>query len=132
MSSFNTQYTRETRETSISVELNVYGQQQIHIDTGLGFADHMLTLLAFWAGFDLRVSARGDLEVDAHHTLEDVGLCLGETLFRTLADKSGLSRVGWARVPMDEALAEVAIDLSGRPYLVYQDDILPAMIFQQG
>ena len=131
MTQHSAQYTRETRETRISVELNIYGQQQIQINTGLGFADHMLTLLAFWAGFDLQISARGDLEVDAHHTLEDVGLCLGETLSRALTDKSGLARVGWARVPMDEALAEVVIDLSGRPYLVYQDEILPALIFHQ-
>lgn len=124
-------YTRETRETQISVELTVHGHGRITIDTGLGFANHMLTLIAFWAGFDLSLKAKGDLDVDPHHTLEDVGLCLGETISRSVGDKSGLARVGWARIPMDEALAEVTIDLSGRPFLVYQDDILPAIIFQQ-
>ncbi len=131
MNQHSAHYTRETNETRISVDLNIQGQGQIQVDTGLGSADHMLTLIAFWAGFDLQLKARGDLEVDAHHTLEDAGLCLGEALSRTIEDKSGLARVGWSRVPMDEALAEVTIDLSGRPYLVYEDSILPALIFNQ-
>lgn len=131
MNQHSAHYTRETNETRISVDLNIHGQGRIQVDTGLGFADHMLNLIAFWAGFDLQITARGDLEVDAHHTLEDTGLCLGEALARIVADKSGLARVGWSRVPMDEALAEVSIDLSGRPYLVYRDAILPAQIFNQ-
>ncbi|MFW6055306.1 MAG: imidazoleglycerol-phosphate dehydratase HisB [Thermodesulfobacteriota bacterium] len=131
MKDLQAEYTRETRETKIRVSLKIHGQSRIRIRTGLGFADHMLTLLGFWAGFDLELTAEGDLEVDAHHTLEDTGLCLGETLSRAIGDKSGLTRVGWARVPMDEALSEVAIDISGRPYLVYHDQILPDMIFNQ-
>lgn len=131
MSDLQVEYTRETKETRIHVKFAIHGSGQIQINTGLGFADHMLTLLGFWAGFDLELTAKGDLEVDPHHTLEDVGLCLGEALSRAVGDKSGLARVGWARVPMDEALTDVALDLSGRPYLVYQDQILPALIFNQ-
>ena len=88
----------------------------------------MLTLLAYWAGFDLTIACKGDVEVDGHHTLEDVGLCLGEALATALGDKSGIARVGWAYVPMDESLARVVVDLSGRPYLVYRDDCLPHII----
>jgi imidazoleglycerol-phosphate dehydratase len=88
----------------------------------------MLTLIAFWAGFDLSLTCKGDLEVDAHHSLEDVGLCLGEALAAALGDKKGINRLGLAKVPMDEALTEVVVDISGRPYLVYQEDVLPAQI----
>ncbi|MCF8039195.1 MAG: imidazoleglycerol-phosphate dehydratase HisB [Desulfohalobiaceae bacterium] len=131
MTDLQAEYSRETKETRIQVKIALRGSGQVQIKTGLGFADHMLTLLGFWAGFDLELTAEGDLEVDAHHTLEDTGLCLGETLSRAIGDKSGLTRVGWARVPMDEALSEVAIDISGRPYLVYHDQILPDTIFNQ-
>ncbi len=124
-------YHRETRETKIEVSLNLYGQNQISVASGLGYVDHMLTLMAFWAGFDLELKAIGDLEVDAHHTLEDIGLCLGETFQKSLQEKSQISRVGWAKIPMDEALSEIVVDLSGRPYLVYQDDVLPQAIFGQ-
>jgi imidazoleglycerol-phosphate dehydratase len=128
MSDRNAVITRETKETSIRVSLALDGDGRVSVDTGWGFADHMLTLLAFWAGFDLELTCRGDLEVDAHHSLEDVGLCLGQALAEAVGDKSGIARVGWARVPMDEALCDVTLDVSGRPYLVYQEDALPAVI----
>lgn len=119
---------RTTKETDISLSLTIDGQGSVEVHTGVGFADHMLTLIAFWAGFDLTLTCKGDLEVDAHHSLEDVGLCLGEALAGALGDKAGISRLGLAKVPMDEALTEVVVDISGRPYLVYADDALPALI----
>ncbi|MBG0775612.1 MAG: imidazoleglycerol-phosphate dehydratase HisB [Desulfovibrionaceae bacterium] len=122
-------HSRQTRETRIETTLRLDGSGSVSVDTGWGFADHMLTLVAFWAGFDLTLTCRGDLEVDAHHSLEDVGLCLGAALVEAAGDKAGIQRVGWARVPMDEALCEVTLDLSGRPYLVYQDEApLPEII----
>lgn len=120
--------TRTTRETSIELEIDLDGNGAAEVSTGVGFADHMLTLLAFWSGFDIKVFCKGDLHVDAHHTLEDVGLCLGQAMAEALGDKSGVNRVGFARFPLDEALSEVVVDLSGRPYLVYEDDLLPAQI----
>lgn len=119
---------RKTKETDIRVELVLDGTGQCRIATGMGFADHMLTLMSFWAGFDLTLTCAGDLEVDAHHSLEDIGLTLGQALAEALGDKAGIARVADARVPMDEALAEVVVDLSGRPYLVYADDLLPAQV----
>ncbi|MCC8194508.1 MAG: imidazoleglycerol-phosphate dehydratase, partial [Deltaproteobacteria bacterium] len=90
---------------------------------------HMLTLLAFWAGFDLTLECRGDLDVDAHHTVEDVALCLGQALLEALGERKGIARVGNAKVPMDESMADVAVDLSGRPFLVLRgDDLLPGTI----
>jgi len=120
--------TRTTKETDISVSLCLEGSGTSQISTGIGFADHMLTLMTFWAGFDLTLACKGDLEVDAHHSLEDIGLTLGQCLAEALGDKAGITRVATAKVPMDEALAEVVVDLSGRPYLVYSDDLLPALI----
>lgn len=125
------EYSRETRETRVSASLNLYGNGEARIDTGLGCLDHMMQLLVFWAGFDLELSARGDLHVDAHHTVEDCGLCLGRALHEAAGDKQGLARIGWAKVPMDEALAEAVLDLSGRAYLVYRESVLPAVIFGQ-
>ncbi|MBU1229017.1 MAG: imidazoleglycerol-phosphate dehydratase HisB [Proteobacteria bacterium] len=119
---------RTTKETDIRVAVVLDGSGQCDIKTGLGFADHMLTLMGFWAGFDLRVSCKGDLEIDAHHSLEDIGLTLGQALAEALGDKAGIARVASAKVPMDEALASVVVDLSGRPYLVYADDLLPALV----
>ncbi len=119
---------RTTKETDIRVTLTLDGKGTCDIATGVGFADHMLTLMAFWAGFDLTLSCKGDLHIDAHHSLEDIGLTLGQALAQALGDKAGITRVASAKVPMDEALAEVVIDLSGRPYLVYADDLLPALI----
>ncbi|GAB6035692.1 imidazoleglycerol-phosphate dehydratase HisB [Fundidesulfovibrio butyratiphilus] len=120
--------TRTTKETDISLELNVDGTGQAKVSTGVGFADHMLTLLAFWSGMDLTLTCQGDLHVDAHHTLEDVGLCLGQALTDALGDKQGVARVGFARFPLDEALSEAVVDLSGRAYLVYEDAPLPALV----
>ncbi len=120
--------TRTTRETSIELEIDLDGSGQAEVSTGVGFADHMLTLLAFWSGFDIKVFCKGDLHIDAHHTLEDVGLCLGQALFEALGNKAGINRVGFARFPLDEALSESVVDLSGRAYLVYEDDLLPAII----
>jgi len=120
--------TRTTKETDIRAELSLDGAGKCSIATGLGFADHMLTLMTFWAGFDLTLTCKGDLEVDAHHSLEDIGLCLGQVLAEALGDKAGIARVASAKVPMDEALAEVVVDLSGRPYLVYADELLPALV----
>jgi imidazoleglycerol-phosphate dehydratase len=122
------QLTRTTKETDIRISLGLEGTGRCEAATGIGFADHMLTLMTFWAGFDLSVSCKGDLDVDAHHSLEDIGLCLGQALAEALGDKNGIARVADAKVPMDEALAEVIIDLSGRPYLVYDDGLLPAII----
>ncbi len=120
--------TRTTKETDIRAELRLEGAGKCSIATGMGFADHMLTLMTFWAGFDLKLTCKGDLEVDAHHSLEDIGLCLGQALAEALGDKKGIARVACAKVPMDEALAEVVVDLSGRPYLVYADELLPALV----
>lgn len=122
-------YSRETKETRVAVEILLDGQGRTSVTTGFGFADHMLTLLAFWAGWDLTVTCQGDLEVDAHHSLEDIGISLGEAIRTALGDRAGIARVGQAAVPMDEALCEVVLDLSGRPYLVYREDaVLPPVI----
>ncbi len=120
---------RKTSETDITLGLNLDGQGKVSVKTGYGFADHMITLLAFWAGFDLTLECSGDLEVDAHHTVEDVALCLGQAILEALGDRKGIARVGNAKVPMDEALADVAIDLSGRPFLVFRgEELLPGTI----
>jgi imidazoleglycerol-phosphate dehydratase len=120
---------RVTTETDVALTLVLDGQGETDVHTGFGFADHMITLLAFWAGFDLRVHCKGDMEVDAHHSVEDVALCLGQALLNALDSKKGINRVGAARVPMDEALADVCVDLSGRPYLVYTgEELLPALL----
>jgi len=121
-------YSRETGETRVAVEIGLDGTGTAAIDTGYGFADHMLNLLAFWGGYDLKLTCRGDLEVDAHHSLEDVAICLGEAFRQALGDRAGIARVGNAKVPMDEALCEVVVDLSGRPYLVYRENVLPPII----
>ena len=113
---------RRTRETSISLVLDLDGAGRCEIATGLGFLDHMLTALGTHAGFDLRVKAEGDLQVDAHHTVEDVGIALGECLREALGDKAGVRRFASMSLPLDEALVEVALDLSGRPYLHYEFD----------
>ena len=110
---------RETKETQIDLRLNLDGTGQADIATGVGFFDHMLTHLAKHGMFDLTVSAKGDLHIDAHHTVEDIGICFGKTLVQALGDKSGIRRYGSAVVPMDETLATGAVDLSGRPFLVW-------------
>ena len=131
MSAMTAQVERSTKETSIRIAMAVPGTGDIQVETGMGYANHMLTLLAFWAGMDLYLTCQGDTEVDAHHSLEDIGLCLGQALQEAAGDKAGLARVGWARVPMDESLADVIVDFSGRPYLVYTDEALPAILFGQ-
>jgi imidazoleglycerol-phosphate dehydratase len=115
--------TRKTSETSVKVRLTLEGTGKRSISTGIGFFDHMLDHVARHGLFDLSISAKGDLHVDQHHTVEDVGLCLGEALRKALADKEGIRRYGAATVPMDEALASVALDLSGRALLVYSNPL---------
>lgn len=110
---------RRTAETKIAVELNVDGQGKAAIETGIGFFDHMLTLLAAHGCFDLTVKAEGDLQVDGHHTVEDAGIALGQAFARAVGDKQGIARYGSFFLPMDETLALVALDFSGRPLLVY-------------
>ena len=111
--------TRTTSETDISVRLDLDGSGRAEIATGIGFLDHMLTALARHALFDLTVAATGDLHVDFHHTAEDVGIVLGRALAQALGEKRGIRRFGHAVVPMDEALVEAAIDISGRPFLAW-------------
>jgi imidazoleglycerol-phosphate dehydratase len=111
---------RTTGETTVSVRLVLEGSGTAKADTGIPFFDHMLEQLGTHARFDLEVTARGDLEVDAHHTVEDVGLAVGEALAGALGDKAGIRRFGHAAVPLDEALVEVALDLSGRPFAVHE------------
>jgi imidazoleglycerol-phosphate dehydratase len=111
---------RTTKETSIEIDLDLDGGGRALADTGLPFFDHMLTQLGKHGGFDLSVSAKGDLEVDIHHTVEDVGILLGEVLREALGDKAGIRRFGSVSLPLDEALVDVALDLSGRPFLVYE------------
>jgi imidazoleglycerol-phosphate dehydratase len=111
--------TRTTGETDITVSLNLDGAGQADINTGLGFLDHMLHALARHARFNLVVQAKGDLHIDEHHTVEDVGLVLGRALAQALGDRKGITRIGHAIVPLDEALALVAVDLSGRGYFVF-------------
>ena len=110
---------RSTRETAIRLELALDGQGKANIQCGVGFMEHMLTLLAVHGFFDLNVQAKGDLHVDAHHTVEDLGICLGQAFAQALGDKSGISRYGHAYVPMDETLARVCLDFSNRPFLHY-------------
>jgi imidazoleglycerol-phosphate dehydratase len=108
---------RETKETRISLNLELDGQGTSDISTGVGFLDHMLELFARHGLFNLEIEAKGDLEIDAHHTVEDIGICLGLAVRDALGSREGIHRYGWALLPMDEALATVAIDLGGRPYL---------------
>lgn len=129
MSSRQATIRRTTTETDITLELNLDGAGQVKVDTGYGFADHMVSLLAFWAGFDLTVTCKGDLEIDAHHTVEDVAICLGQAILEALGDRRGITRVGTGKVPMDEALTDVTIDLSGRPYAVFRgEELLPPVV----
>jgi imidazoleglycerol-phosphate dehydratase len=111
--------TRTTSETDITLSLNLDGTGQSDLTTGIGFLDHMLTALARHALFDLTVHAQGDLHIDDHHTTEDIGIVLGQAFARAIGDKRGIRRYGQALVPMDEALIETAIDISGRPFLAW-------------
>ncbi|MGQ9575870.1 MAG: imidazoleglycerol-phosphate dehydratase HisB [Thermoguttaceae bacterium] len=114
------QVRRKTAETEIFVELSLDGTGQSDVQTGVGFLDHMLALVARHAALDLRVKATGDLEVDQHHTVEDVGICLGQAVCQALGQKAGICRYGHFTLPMEEALATAAIDLGGRPYFLFQ------------
>jgi imidazoleglycerol-phosphate dehydratase len=119
---------RETGETKIELTLNLDGSGQAAISTGIGFFDHMLTLLTRHSLIDLTVQAQGDLHVDAHHTVEDVGICYGKALAQALGDKAGIRRYGDATVPMDETLVTAAIDLSGRPFCVWRAEVPMEML----
>jgi imidazoleglycerol-phosphate dehydratase len=110
---------RRTTESTVLVELDLDGTGQVHVDTGIGFYDHMLTALGTHARFDLAVRATGDVEIEGHHTIEDTAITLGQALDRALGDKKGIRRFGDAFIPMDETLAHAAVDLSGRPYCVH-------------
>jgi imidazoleglycerol-phosphate dehydratase len=119
---------RKTKETEISVTLDLDGRGTHEIESGVPFLDHMLTQIARHGFFDLQVSARGDLEIDAHHTVEDLGICLGEAFKQALGDKSGVRRYGRGSMPMHEALAAVVLDFSGRPFLVYNVPLPKAQV----
>jgi len=119
---------RRSNETSVKVEIKLGGQGLARVDTGIGFFDHMLTILAGHSGFDLTVECSGDLYVDGHHTVEDVGIVLSRALAQALGDKRGICRYGTAFVPMDESLAMVSLDISGRPFLHYETPPLAPMV----
>lgn len=119
---------RETSETRIDLSLNLDGTGRAQVKTGVGFFDHMLVLLAKHSLIDLTVEAAGDLNVDAHHTVEDVGICYGQALARSLGDKAGIRRYGSATVPMDETLVTAAVDLSGRSYCVWRANVPVEML----
>jgi len=119
---------RETGETQIVLTLNLDGAGQSSIRTGVGFFDHMLTLLSKHSMIDLDIEAKGDLHVDAHHTVEDVGICFGKALVQALGDKAGIRRYGDATVPMDETLVTASLDLSGRSFCVWNAQVQPEML----
>jgi imidazoleglycerol-phosphate dehydratase len=119
---------RTTRETSVNLSLDLDGSGVSHLATGVGFLDHMLELFAKHAVVDLRVEASGDLHVDQHHTVEDIGICLGQAVRQALGDKAGIRRYGSTTLPMDEALVTVALDLSGRCWVEYRAPIASAKI----
>ncbi len=110
---------RKTKETDITVKLDLDGQGSVNIDTGIGFFDHMLTALGVHAGFDLDVSCKGDLYVDPHHSVEDTGIVLGQAFAKAIGDRSGIERYGSFFIPMDEALCFCSLDISGRPFLAF-------------
>lgn len=111
---------RKTNETDIIVELNLDGKGDYKINTSIAFLDHMLSLMTMHGMFDLKISGKGDIQVDFHHLMEDIGISFGEAIAKAVGDKKGIQRYGHAVIPMDESLAEVALDLSGRPYLMYK------------
>jgi imidazoleglycerol-phosphate dehydratase len=119
---------RRSAETKVEAEVKLEGSGAAQVHTGIGFFDHMLVLLAWHSGFDLCVNCSGDLNVDGHHTVEDVGIVLGRAFARALGDKKGISRYGTCFIPMDESLAMVSVDISGRPYLHYETPQLAPMV----
>jgi imidazoleglycerol-phosphate dehydratase len=123
MNARSADHERNTSETAVKVKWNLDGQGRTRVQTSIPFLDHMLTLFGKHGFFDLDVDAKGDIEIDDHHTIEDVGIVMGQVLTRALGNKEGIARFGWASVPLDETLAQVTVDLSGRPYLVYRVDL---------
>jgi imidazoleglycerol-phosphate dehydratase len=119
---------RTTKESSVLVELNLDGTGNVSVETGVPFFDHMMSQLGKHSGIDLTIKTKGDVEVDSHHTVEDTSLAFGQALREALGDKSGIRRFGDALVPIDESLTQVAIDLSGRPYLVYRQPEIVELI----
>lgn len=113
---------RKTKETEIRLNLDLEGSGKVHVQTGVGFLDHMLDHVGRHGRFDLSVEAAGDLHVDAHHTVEDVGICLGQAIAQALGEKRGIVRYGFASVPMEDALGQVSLDLSGRAYVIFNAD----------
>lgn len=119
---------RSTKESSVLVEINLDGNGNVSVETGVPFFDHMMSQLGKHSGIDLTIKTNGDIEVDSHHTVEDTSLAFGQALREALGDKSGIRRFGDALVPIDESLTQVAIDLSGRPYLVYRQPEIVELI----
>ena len=115
--------TRKTAETDIQLSLGLDGSGKVEVSTGVGFFDHMLTHIGKHGMFDLSVTCKGEMHIDAHHTVEDVGICFGKALVQALGDKAGVRRFGDCALPMDETLAQAAVDLSGRPFLVWRADV---------
>lgn len=113
---------RKTKETDINVFVKLDGEGKVSVDTGIGFFDHMLTAFGVHSGIDLQINVSGDLNVDGHHTVEDTGIVLGQAVAKALGDKSGIARYGSAYIPMDEALGFCSLDISGRPFLVFNAD----------
>lgn len=110
---------RKTKETEVIIELNLDGSGQHNINTSIGFLDHMFELFAFHGNFDLKLKAKGDIHVDYHHVIEDIGIVLGKSIEKALSERKGIKRYGFASIPMDEALTQVSVDLGGRAFLVY-------------
>lgn len=121
--------TRNTKETQIAVRIDLNGGD-INIHTGIGFFDHMLHAFAFYAGFGLQLEVRGDLDVDGHHTVEDTGIVVGQAIAKALGNKAGIARFGTSFIPMDEALARTVLDISNRPYLIFDAEMPQATIGQ--
>ena len=119
---------RKTKETNITVDLNIDGKGEYKIDTGIGFFDHMLEQLSKHGFFDLKITANGDTDIDFHHTVEDVGICLGEAFESALGDKKSINRYGYFSVPFDETLSSSTIDLSGRPFFIFNAEIGPGKV----
>ena len=119
---------RNTKETQISVSLNLDGSGDSKLNSGIGFLDHMLDQIARHGLFDLKVNAKGDLHIDAHHTVEDIGITLGQAFNQAIGDKKGITRYGYAYAPLDEAMSRVVVDISGRPGLVLHSDFKRAIV----
>ncbi|HOK56217.1 MAG TPA: imidazoleglycerol-phosphate dehydratase HisB [bacterium] len=117
-------FKRKTKETDIEIEINLDGKGDSEIETPIGFLNHMLELFSKFSNFDLKIKAKGDIEVDNHHLVEDTGICLGSAIKEALGDKKGIKRFGFSSTPMDEVLVNISLDISGRPYLVFNVPII--------